>query len=121
MKKISIFLLAILVLSSINCQLEHQRPERTDYEVEELLDDLTKKLNRNKQEYPDGFQLGKQSNTAEVFAVKKNKGALSVVNKPVSVESDIIVKNNGNHDSSKSWKVFFILCILGNKKLIFVI
>lgn len=116
MNTLARILLSILVFGSIiNCQLKHERKAPNDNEIEELLGELSEKLDRNKQEYPNGYHIGQRSNKAQVFKVKKKSmnNLLVDSNKPVSIETEKSQQNDGQHNSSKSWKVFFILCILG--------
>lgn len=119
------FLLLTFLIVSTECRGVYQSDDRLDFDS--ILDKISEKLNENKEEYPDGYELGRKSTKQAVFpynnanighhidkSTKKETTSVVTAIKPVTKKQPII--NQKDHDNSNSWKVFFILSILGKQK-----
>ena len=127
-------LIVILLFNKIFAytQTKHE-PQKKTYKDNDYIDSILNKINENinsrPEDYPADIRLGEKANQQEVFEAVPNKANLgyhaprrtTTTLSPGILDQEKNSKNlirtntdshEGNH-STNSWKVFFILCILG--------
>lgn len=107
-----------ILLASLLISVKYRQQEYIEDGInfDSILNQFSNKESRNKQNYPEDYKLGEPATNKETISLIANKPQKDYVAKSTSLPGILNTKKESSghdNDKSKSWKVFFILIILG--------